>query len=239
MYSQTSARPSRPAQMCSFTTHLIVCTQHRCLRLCLPDIQYYAAVPRFLWPACFALQRLHPVATKRHLLQPRLLSRLCTNSEPAAAAALDEGVCLSWSAGMALGDATDLALAAACAGSGGAGLLDEVFIPGPEPFLLDFGSAEVCLQACLKADAACLGTATDCGFPAAGPVADLDKAAGTDRLTALLGCLAVPELFPAEELEGLAAWLALLALLLGWPAEPAAALPAVHSLALKPLIAVL
>lgn len=178
------------------------------------------------------------MGTKRHLLHPRLLSRAWTNSEPAAAAALDDGVCLSLAAGKTLGDATDLAVATACLGKAAVGLLDEAFRLRPEPlFLWDLGSAEVGLQACSDADAACFGNTAERGFPAA--VADLDKAAGTDVLTALLCCLALAELFLTEELEGLAAWLALLALLLGLPSEAPAALPAVLSFELKPLTAVL
>lgn len=188
------------------------------------------------------------MGTKRHLLHPRLLSRFWTNSEPAATAALEDGVCLSLAAGMALGAATDLALAAVCVGSAGAGLADEAFRPGPEPFVWDLGGTEVGLPLSLDAHAACLGNAvclrnaTGRGFSAAsGAATDPATAAGADAgaLTALLSCLAVAEPVLAEEDEGLAARVALLALLLGLPPEAVAALPAVLSFGLETLIAVL
>ena len=171
------------------------------------------------------------------MLHPRLLSSPWTKSEPAAAAAFEDGVCLSLAAGIALGHAIDFAMVTACLGSAGAGLPDEAFRGGPEPFFRDLGGAEVGLQAGLSADVACRSRTAERVLPdALGAETDLAAAAGTGVLAAFL---TVGGPIPAEELEGLAARLALLALLLGLPSEAAAALPAVLNFESKPLPAFL
>lgn len=207
----------------------------------LPAYCHHFLMPGVNRPACFALHRLQPLGTKRHLLHPRLLSRPWSTSDPAAAAAADDGVCLILAAGIALGAATVFALDMAGAmmaslGSAEAGPLAAAFFNDGEGLLvwvLDNTATGLC--ACLDIGAACLGNAATRRFAAG--LAEADT--GTDSLTALRGCLIADKLCLAEQLDGSAAWLAALALLLGLPPEIPAALPAVLAFEAEPLAAVL